>query len=123
MKIAIPVDENNLETNVCISFGRSPYFLIYDTETKESSFLDNSAAASTGGAGIKAAQAIVDSRADVLITPRCGENAANVLKAADVKIYKSIAANAKDNIDGYIAGDLKVLEEIHAGFHGHGGNK
>lgn len=36
MKIAIPVDEKNLETNVCVSLGRAPYFLIYDTETKES---------------------------------------------------------------------------------------
>ncbi|NLM58994.1 MAG: dinitrogenase iron-molybdenum cofactor biosynthesis protein, partial [Clostridium sp.] len=51
MKIAIPVDEKSLESNVCVSFGRAPYYLIYDTETKESVFLDNSAAASTGGAG------------------------------------------------------------------------
>jgi predicted Fe-Mo cluster-binding NifX family protein len=35
MKIAIPVDEKTLESNVCASFGRTPYFLIYDTETKE----------------------------------------------------------------------------------------
>jgi len=62
MKIAIPVDEKSLESNVCVSFGRAPYFLIYDTETKESIFLDNGAAASTGGAGIKAAQTIVDNK-------------------------------------------------------------
>jgi predicted Fe-Mo cluster-binding NifX family protein len=35
MKIAIPVDEKTLESNVCVSFGRTPYFLIYDVETKE----------------------------------------------------------------------------------------
>ena len=44
MKIAIPVDEKTLESNVCASFGRTPYFLIYDTETKESVFINNSAA-------------------------------------------------------------------------------
>ena len=76
MKIAIPVDEKTLESRVCVSFGRTPYFLIYDVETKESIFIDNSAAASTGGAGIKAAQIIVDNKADVLLTPRLGENAA-----------------------------------------------
>ena len=59
MKIAIPVDEKSLDSNVCVSFGRTPYFLIYDVDTKESVFLDNSAAASTGGAGIKAAQTII----------------------------------------------------------------
>ncbi|MEA4900887.1 NifB/NifX family molybdenum-iron cluster-binding protein [Desulfitobacterium sp.] len=122
MKIAIPVDEKTLESNVCASFGRTPYFLIYDAETKESVFIDNNAAASTGGAGIKAAQTIVDNKANVLLTPRCGENAADVLKSADIKIFKTAPASAKDNIDDFIDGKLSLLDEIHAGFHGHGGN-
>lgn len=122
MKIVLPVDEKDMATNVCVSFGRAPYFLVYDTETKESVFIDNSAAASTGGAGIKAAQTIVDSKADALLTPRCGENAANVLKAADIKIYKTANAPTKENIEAFIAGKLSLLNEIHAGFHGHGGN-
>ena len=122
MKIAIPVDETSLDSNVCISFGRTPYFLIYDVDTKESVFLDNSAAASTGGAGIKAAQTIVDNKANVLLTPRCGENAAEVLKSADIEIFKTTSASVKDNIDAFIDGKLSLLDEIHAGFHGHGGN-
>ena len=122
MKIAIPVDEKTLESNVCVSFGRTPYFLIYDVETKESIFIDNSAAASTGGAGIKAAQIIVDNKADVLLTPRLGENAAEVLKPAEIKNYKTITGSAKDNIDAFIDGKLPLLDEFHAGFHGHGGN-
>ena len=122
MKIAIPVDEKSLDSNVCVSFGRTPYFLIYDVDTKESVFLDNSAAASTGGAGIKAAQTIVDNKANVLLTPRCGENAAEVLKSADIEIFKTTSASVKDNIDAFIDGKLSLLDEIHAGFHGQGGN-
>ena len=122
MKIAIPVDEKSLDSNVCVSFGRTPYFLIYDVDTKESVFLDNSAAASTGGAGIKAAQTIVDNKANVLLTPRCGENAAEVLKSADIEIFKTTSASVTDNIDAFIDGKLSLLDEIHAGFHGHGGN-
>ena len=122
MQIAIPVDEKSLDSNVCVSFGRTPYFLIYDVDTKESVFLDNSAAASTGGAGIKAAQTIVDNKANVLLTPRCGENAAEVLKSADIEIFKTTSASVKDNIDAFIDGKLSLLDEIHAGFHGHGGN-
>ena len=121
MKIAIPVDEKTLDSNVCVSFGRTPYFLIYDTETKESVFIDNSAAASTGGAGIKAAQTIVDNKADALLTPRCGQNAADVIKSADIKLFKTISASVKDNIAAFIDGELSLLDEIHAGFHGHGG--
>ena len=121
MKIAIPVDKKNVESNVCPSFGRTPYFLIYDVETKESVFIDNSAAESTGGAGIIAAQIIVDNKANVLLTPRLGKNAADVLKAAEIKIYKTTTASAKDNIGEFIDGKLTLLDEIHAGFHRHGG--
>lgn len=120
MKIAIPVDDKTTETNVCPTFGRTPYFLIYDTDSEESCFIDNSAAASQGGAGIKAAQIIVDNRANVLLTPRCGENAAEVIKAANIGIYKTINATAMENITSYKAGKLEVLTEIHAGFHNHG---
>ncbi len=123
MKIAIPVDKKDIKTEECVSFGRAPYFMIYDTEANEAVFLDNSAAATTGGAGIKAAQAIVDSGAELVLARRCGENAAEVLKAADIKIFKTRSSSAKENIDAFIAGELSQLDEIHAGFHGHhGGN-
>lgn len=121
MRIAIPVDEKTMETNVCASFGRTPYFLIYDTEKKESMFLDNAAAASAGGAGIKAAQTVIDNQADALLTPRLGQNAADVLKSAEIKTYQTTAGSAKDNIDAFIAGKLSLLDEIHAGFHRRGG--
>jgi len=121
MRIAIPVDDNFIETKVCISFGRTPYFMIYDTESKQSSFIDNSAAASAGGAGIKAAQLVADNKIDVLLTMRCGENADNVLEPAGIKIYKALSGTAKSNIDKFLSGELSKLEEIHPGFHGHGG--
>jgi predicted Fe-Mo cluster-binding NifX family protein len=121
MKIAIPVDDKSIEKSVCQSFGRTPYFLIYDTESEESVFLDNSAAASQGGAGIKAAQIIVDNKVSSLLTPRCGENAAEVIKAANIKIYKTINDSIKDNISALKEGKLNLLEDIHAGFHNHGG--
>ncbi|HNR03910.1 MAG TPA: NifB/NifX family molybdenum-iron cluster-binding protein [Bacillota bacterium] len=120
MKIAIPVDDKNMEASVCISFGRTPYFLIHDTESNRSLFFENSAAASQGGAGIKAAQFLVDHKADILLTPRCGENAAEVIKAANIKMYKTIPGSAKDNVNAFTEGKLSLLEEIHAGFHGHG---
>ncbi len=121
MKIAVPVDETDSQS-VCVSFGRTPYFLIYDTETKEKVVLDNSAAASTGGgAGIRAAQVLVDIKVSALLTPRCGQNAANVLEAAGVKIYRTTGSSVKDNTDAFLSGTLPLLDEIHAGFHGHRG--
>ena len=114
MKIAIPVDDGN----ICVSFGRTPYFMLYDTENNKSRFINNSAANSQGGAGIKAAQIIVDNNADVLITPRCGQNAAEVLIAANVKIYKAINNSIEENLTEFKNDKLSILTEIHAGFHG-----
>lgn len=122
MKIAMPVTDNMGQADICISFGRTPFFLIYDTDTNQSVFLDNAAAASQGGAGIKAAQAVVDAGAKALITPRCGENAATVLITAGVKIYKSIGNSIEENINSFKSDNLDVLSEIHAGLHNHGGS-
>ena len=119
MKIAIPVDEQNLESSVCPSFGRAPYFLFYNTDTKESYYLDNSAVASQGGAGIRAAQVIADHSVKALLTPRCGENAEEVLRKSEVLIYKSIPGTAQQNIDAFVAEQLILLSDFHPGFHGH----
>ncbi len=121
MKIAIPVNDKSMESCVGNTFGRTSYFLIYDTETKKSIFVDNSAAASQGGAGIKAAQTVVDSQVEALITPQCGENAAKVIQASNIKIYKIINDSIQDNINAFNNGQLSLLEKIHGGFHGHGG--
>ncbi|MDD2371257.1 MAG: NifB/NifX family molybdenum-iron cluster-binding protein [Firmicutes bacterium] len=122
MRIAIPANEKNMEDLVCPSFGRAPYFLIYDTQSSEGVFLENTAASSQGGAGIKAAQIVVDNKADVLITPRCGTQAAEVINAAGIKVYKSQNISMIDNIKAFEKNELAALENFHAGFHGHGGN-
>lgn len=119
MIIAIPMEEKSLESGVCVSFGRAPYFLFYDTDTNKGDFIHNSAADSQGGAGIKAAQIISDHGAKALLTPRCGENAQAVLNESEIQIYKSLSASAQQNIDAFAAGKLALLSEFHPGFHGH----
>ena len=103
MNIAIPVDDKNIKSDVCISFGRAPYFMIYDTD-KRKYICEEYGGGQCGGAGIKAAQMIVDNKVDCLLTPRCGENAANVIKTADIKIYKTSNSSVLDNINAFIGG-------------------
>ena len=120
MIIAIPVDEKEANTKVCISYGRTPFFMLYNTDTKDSQFLDNSAASAAGGAGIKASQSLVDNKVDVVLTMRCGENAAEVLNGQDIKMYKTEFPTAKENIDAFLKNELSLLNDIHPGFHNHG---
>lgn len=116
MKIMIPLDDD--KKNICVSFGRAPFFLLHDTDKNESEFLENPAAQAQGGAGIKAAQFVVDNGAESLITVRCGENAAEVFKAAGIKIYKSQDSDAQENIKALKDGKLEELTHFHAGYHG-----
>lgn len=116
MKIAIPVDEN--QTDVCVSFGRAPWFLFHDTETGETAVRENPGAQAQGGAGIQAAQFAVDQGADVIITIRCGQNAAEVFQAADVQIYQAEGAGAAENLAAYQERRLARLTHFHAGFQG-----
>ncbi|NLV91758.1 MAG: dinitrogenase iron-molybdenum cofactor biosynthesis protein [Firmicutes bacterium] len=110
MKIAVPVNVKSMDSEVCTSFGCAPYFLIFDTDTKEAVFLDNATAAGTEGAGIKAAQGIVDNEVKVLLSPSLGRNSADVLKAAGIEIYRTQAVPAKNSIAAFTAGDLPVLK-------------
>ncbi len=114
MKIAIPLDEN--KTDICMVLARAPFFLFWE-EGKET-VAANPAAKAQGGAGIQAAQFLADSKVDIVITPRCGQNAADVFTAADMKIFQSSGTAAAENITAYQAGKLKELTQFYAGFQG-----
>lgn len=120
MKVAMPVGGKSMDAGVYQSFGRAPYFMTYDTQTKESTFVDNPAASSQGGAGIKAAQVIVDLQVVALLTPQCGENAASVLNAANIALYKTYGSSIQENLNAFDDQRLPSLDEIHGGFHQHG---
>lgn len=123
MKLAMPVESKSLDIPVCSSFGRTPLFVLFDVENGAYEFLDNGAIAAQGGAGIMAAQLLADSGAAAVIAYRLGENAAEVLNAAEIKIYKAQDGSVSDNIEKFRNGKLSILSEIHSGFHNHGGGQ
>jgi predicted Fe-Mo cluster-binding NifX family protein len=43
MIVTIPVDGKVMDAKINRSFGRAPYFLVYDTEKQTGSFLENAA--------------------------------------------------------------------------------
>lgn len=112
MKIALPVNEKSIEANFHDSFGRAPYYLLYNTNSKEVDFLDHRAVAIQGGAGVRAAQVLADHGVRAIITPQCGENAEKILRNAEVLVYKSIAASIRENIDAFLKDQLSLLYEF-----------
>ena len=119
MKICIPCDFEDLNSMVSESFGRSNYYLIFNTENDESVFVINTASNSQGGAGVKAAQIVVNHEVDALITPQLGENASIVLEASKIRIYKSREGTLMENILAFNSNKLDSLKEIHQGYHDH----
>ena len=91
MKIAFTTSGKTWRDPIDIRFGRAKGFFIVDTETNETSYIDNSDNVDAAqGAGTGAAAAIVESGIKELITGKVGPNAASVLKAAHVKVFGGI---------------------------------
>lgn len=106
MKIAISSQGENLEAMVDPRFGRCAYFIIYDTETKETEVLPNPALDAMGGAGIQAAQVIVDKGVEVVITGNVGPNAFQTLNQAKIKIFGVASSTVKEGLKKYENGEL-----------------
>jgi predicted Fe-Mo cluster-binding NifX family protein len=108
MKIAFTTSGKTWRDPIDIRFGRAKGFFIIDTETNETSYIDNSGNAdATQGAGTSSAAAIVESGIKELITGKVGPNAASVLKAANIKVLGGIGyASIQEAYDRYKKGML-----------------
>jgi predicted Fe-Mo cluster-binding NifX family protein len=111
MKIAFTTDKEDLNAKLDPRFGRSAGFLIIDTETKEHCFIDNNQNLNAAqGAGIQAAQAVLETDAEAVVTGHCGPKAFRVLTAGEVTVYACKAETVSDALDKYSNGELKPLE-------------
>ena len=69
MKIAVSAKGTSVDSEVDPRFGRTIGFVLFDTETGSSTYLDNSTHQDLSqGAGIQTAQMIVEAGTEVLIT-------------------------------------------------------
>jgi predicted Fe-Mo cluster-binding NifX family protein len=123
MKICITSAGESITSIMDPRFGRAAFFIIYDTDTKEYESLKNEAAITGGGAGITSGQLIVDKDVKALITGNVGPNAMNVLKAADITIYKGLSVSVKENIDNLNKGILDIISSTVPSHFGIGGQK
>lgn len=107
MKVAISSKGTNLEAQVDPRFGRSQYFIIVDPASHVFDVVDNKAAALSGGAGIQAAQTVVNTGADAVVTGNLGPNSANVLATAGLKIYLGASGTVREALQQLEGGRLQ----------------
>lgn len=107
MRIAISATGSRLTDQVDPRFGRCSCFIIYDIESGKVQILDNSAAASGGGAGVQAAQAVAGAKVEAVLTGHLGPNAYRVLEAAGIKCYTGCDGTVEEAVRKFTDGDLK----------------
>lgn len=110
MILFIPSQSESEKSLVSDQLGRSNYFYVYDTLKDEGIFYKNSFINENHGAGVKTAEFVLKQKADVMITPRVGEKALDLLLDTDVKIVKSNGKILKEVIQDYLN---KKLEELY----------
>lgn len=110
MKIAVSASGDNLDANVDPRFGRCAYFIIVETEgneIKSHEVVSNEAVQAMRGAGIQAAQTVVNKGAEVVITGNIGPNAFNVLSRTGIKIVTGVSGKVSEVLKKYLRGELK----------------
>ena len=110
MKIAISLEENaGLESAASVIFGRCPFFMIVDAETMAFEILENPARQASGGAGIQAAQWVLDQGASTVISGNLGPKAFDVLSAGQAAAYNHNGGSAQSLIEAFQQGQLECL--------------
>lgn len=90
MKIAIPVSTKNETTQMADRFGRSVYYVIYDSDAKAYDFVDNPAIEARSGAGLQAVEFLSTQGVQAVIVPEVGPKADQVLKRLNISIFQGL---------------------------------
>jgi predicted Fe-Mo cluster-binding NifX family protein len=107
MKIAITSSGDNLDSQMDPRFGRCQYFVIVDPDTMDFEAMVNESAMASGGAGIQAAQTIVNIGINTLITGNVGPNAFEVLSAAGIETMTGASGTVRHALELYKSGSLQ----------------
>ena len=112
MKIAFSARGPALSSELDPRFSRASYFVVVDTDSGKLLAHDNSEnVRAAHGAGARAAQGIINCGVEGVITGDIRPNAAGVLQAGNVKVYKQTWGTVRDAIEQFKSGRLKELAD------------
>ncbi len=112
MKVAFSVQGRGPKQMVSPVFGRCPGFEVVEIEgtgVKESSFMENPAFSAGMGAGIAAAQAVVEAGAKAVVAGNFGPNAFMVLKQSGIKVYQASGISVEEAAKKFSEGGLSEI--------------
>lgn len=107
MKIVVTAEGKDLNAPTSSRFGRCPTYIFIESESMAFKAVPNPAISAPGGAGIQAAQFVVEQGAKVALTANVGPNAMDVLQAAGVSVYMIQGGSVLEAVEAYKAGQLQ----------------
>ena len=118
--MAVTCAEDSPDSSVDPRFGRCQYFMILSPEGALQA-VPNMARELGNGAGIQAAQEMIDRNVDAVITGDVGPNAFSVLSAGEIDVYVGFAGTVREAIERFRSGDLvRAGSPTARGHHGMG---
>lgn len=108
MRIVVSSNGTDLDAQASPVFGRCPYFVFVDTETMEFEAVENPALVAAGGAGIQAAQFVIEKGAQAVVSGNVGPNAFQVFQSAGIAVHLFGGGTVRQAVEAFKAGQLPV---------------
>ncbi len=118
-KIAISCEGPSLDDQVDPRFGRAAGFLIVDTDSMQTVYVDNGGSQVLAqGAGIQAAEAVASAGAGVVLTGYVGPKAFMALSAAGIQVGQNLEnMTAREALERYLNGQIPMASQPNRGGH------
>ena len=112
-KILVSCQGTTPDDQVDPRFGRAANYILIDSETLEYELIDNNSAKSmAGGAGIQAAETVVNSGAQVVLSGFVGPKAFAGLDAAGIVIGQGVdGMTVREAVERYKAGKVEIASK------------
>ncbi len=119
-RVAVSSTGDSLSSPVDPRFGRCSYFVIFEGSEGHRA-VRNVGQALGNGAGIQAAQQILDLHVDAVVTGDLGPNAFRVLAAGGVRMFVGCTGTVGSAMEAYKHGQLReTASSTSPGHHGQG---
>ena len=106
MKIAVTSNGVDLDAPTSPVFGRCQTYILVDTETMSYEAVANPALSAGGGAGIQAAQYVIERGVQAVVTGNVGPNAFGVFRAAGIPVYQFRGGTVRQAVEAHVEGSL-----------------
>jgi predicted Fe-Mo cluster-binding NifX family protein len=108
VRVAVTSSGRDIESEVDPRFGRARAFVLVDTESGDTTFVENTGGAgAVQGAGVQAAETVARLGAECLVTGHCGPKAFRTLQAAGIAVYTGASGTVATALEQLESGSLE----------------